>query len=264
MASENAFVRLAGKLRWAVQQRGLRDTLRVIVERLRHGRSKPLATHPFDLEHGTDTSGLIGGRDLRSGHAHDIHSTAYFGTPPSRLRAAIARWQSVAGVPDLSGYTFLDIGSGKGRALLVASELGFREVVGVEINADLARTAMMNIELWRASHAAAAPALSPTRVVQGDATEVALSDGPALLYLYNPFRAPVLRALLSRIVALRSGAPAPLHVLYLYPEQAVVFDEFPQFQQLWTGTIPLAPGAPPDGVSSAEDPCNLYRQLAIS
>ena len=207
---------------------------------------------------GPNTSGLIGSRDLRTGHAHDIHSTAYFGTPPSRLRNAIARWQEVAGVTDVAPQTFVDIGCGKGRVLLVASTLGFHEVVGVEINAGLARIAQANAERWRMLHPPPA-SLAPIRVMENDATEVPLPEGPVLLFLYNPFREPVLRALLERIVAQRSASREPLHVLYLYPEQAAAFQAFPQFQLLWNGTVPLDTGEPLDGVSSADDPCNIYR-----
>jgi hypothetical protein len=80
-----------------------------------------------------------------------------------------------------------------------------------------------------------------------------------LLFLYNPFREPVLRALLERIVAERYASAEPLHILYLYPEQSAAFAAFPQFELLWSGTIPLDAGEPLDGVSSADDPCNLYR-----
>lgn len=45
-----------------------------------------LTTHPFDVENGVRTSGLIPGRFLKTGHAHDRHSTAYFGVAPSVFR----------------------------------------------------------------------------------------------------------------------------------------------------------------------------------
>ena len=49
--------------------------------------------HPFDLEHGTRTSGLIAGHHLSSGHRHDRHSTAYYAVAPSVFKAMIVRWR---------------------------------------------------------------------------------------------------------------------------------------------------------------------------
>src|SRR5882762_3906781 len=45
--------------------------------------------HPFDLEHGTDTSGLVWGEFLSSGHKNDLWSTAYYGISASLLTRAI-------------------------------------------------------------------------------------------------------------------------------------------------------------------------------
>src|SRR5580692_1825731 len=84
--------------------------------------------HPFDEMHGVDTSGLVPARHLVTGHASDEHVTAYYGVAPSILRALIAHWRETVPPHPISSYTFLDIGAGKGRALLVASELPFRRV----------------------------------------------------------------------------------------------------------------------------------------
>ena len=45
--------------------------------------------HPFDAKHGVQTSGLIPGRYLKTGHTHDRHSTAYFGVAPSVFQALL-------------------------------------------------------------------------------------------------------------------------------------------------------------------------------
>jgi tRNA1(Val) A37 N6-methylase TrmN6 len=52
----------------------------------------------------------------------------YAGSQPSIVRAGIAL------LPDHNQYAFVDLGCGKGRALMVASEFSFARLVGVEIS----------------------------------------------------------------------------------------------------------------------------------
>ena len=94
--------------------------------------------HPFDQMHGVDTSGLVPAKHLITGHANDEHVTAYYGVAPSILRTLIERWRETIPPHPISSYTFIDIGAGKGRGLLVASELRFRKVIGIELNPALA------------------------------------------------------------------------------------------------------------------------------
>ena len=88
--------------------------------------------HPFDLEFGVRTSGLIAGRHLKTGHRHDRHNTAYYGVAPSVFKSLLACWRRSRPVAPVSEFSFVDLGSGMGRAVLLASELPFREIVGVE------------------------------------------------------------------------------------------------------------------------------------
>src|SRR5215469_6007998 len=118
------------KLRWSLAQRGLLNTLRIAFQRIRpvshDGKVKP-QIHPFDLRYGVATSGLIGGGDLRSGHRHDVYNTAYYGMAPSRFQSVMQRWSADPSHAPIDQYCFVDLGCGKGRAVLMASEFGFRE-----------------------------------------------------------------------------------------------------------------------------------------
>src|SRR5215469_3038979 len=97
-------------------------------------RATTAPIHPFDQIHGTDTSGLVPAADLVTGHPNDEHVTAYYAVAPSILRELVQRWRDTPPLKPLSRYTFLDLGCGKGRALMLASQFNFREVVGVELN----------------------------------------------------------------------------------------------------------------------------------
>ena len=49
----------------------------------------------------------------------------------------------------MDGYTFIDLGSGMGRAVFVASEFPFRRIVGVEITPELHAIAARNLRRYR-------------------------------------------------------------------------------------------------------------------
>ena len=244
---------MLGRLRWALRQRGVVGTLRMVAARVGR-RGAPLRVHPFDVEHGVETSGLIGGGTLAADHPHAVFSTAYFGVPPSRMRGVLERWRSTEGVGRLEERAFVDLGCGKGRALMLAAEMPFREAMGVELDRGLAAVAQRNVRRW----VELGRARCPVGVVQGDATEVELPAGPLVVYLYNPFRAEVLRRLLLRLEE-RGGL---VDVIYLYPEDEAVFREFPQFQLLWSAEIGLgAEDVGADEISEWTDPCQAYRLM---
>jgi hypothetical protein len=220
------------------------------------GAEKP-AMHPFDAEYGTETSGLLSGGALSSGHENDRFSVAYYAVSPSRLRRALAKWRETPGTGAVDEYTFVDIGSGKGRAMMLASELPFREVVGVELSAGLNEVAEKNLQLWRGS----GRAVSPMRLVQGDALKLSLPEGRLLIFLYNPFLAPMMRRLLERVDVVAGARRGEIDLLYVVTHQEAVFAEFSRFELLWREWIGMSEvDAAADLVSSPEDRCSLYRR----
>jgi SAM-dependent methyltransferase len=189
--------------------------------------------HPFDLENGVKTSGLIPGRHLKTGHRHDRHSTAYFGVAPSVFFSLLIRWQRTHPAAPIEDFTFIDVGAGMGRAMLLASELPFRRVIGIELNPALAHTARRNISRWRS----AGRVHALTRLVQRDAVEFAFPSAPCLLFLFNPFGAPVLRRLLNNVSASLSRRPGQLDLIYVNNEQETVLEKQPGFKRLFQGQI---------------------------
>lgn len=189
--------------------------------------------HPFDAVHGVRTSGLVAGRHLKSGHQHDRHATAYYGVAPSVFQALIKRWRRSEPSAPFEEFTFIDIGAGMGRAVLLASELPFRDVVGVELNPGLVRIARRNLALWRAARRAH----TAMRIVRKDAAEFQFPDGPCLAFLFNPFGAPVMRRLLKTLAARFAKRPGQLDLLYVNNEQEGVLGRQRGFARLYLGEV---------------------------
>jgi SAM-dependent methyltransferase len=193
--------------------------------------------------HGVDTSGLVPAKHLVTGHANDEHVTAYYGVAPSILRTLIREWRETVPPHPISSYTFIDVGAGKGRGLLVASEYPFRRVIGIELNSSLAGIARANVAHWtrtRAADPTAAP-IATVEIIEQDALDFILPDTPTLLFLFHPFEAPVLRKLLRNIESQFAQRPGTLDLIYVNAECANVLDRNPAFVQLFLDNVKMSP-----------------------
>jgi hypothetical protein len=202
------------------------------------------AIHPFDQLHGTDTSGLIPGTVIAQGTTHKAEElTAYYGVAPSILDTLLDIWlQRTEPQAPIERTIFLDVGAGKGRALLLASQFPFLRAEGIELNPELARIAQANIDLWL--NDPAAEPLSPLALHHADATTHPLPDAPIVAFLFHPFELPILRRYLRHIEhtqATRGLSAHPFDLLYANAEHGSLLDRHPAFTRLWMGSVPMSP-----------------------
>jgi SAM-dependent methyltransferase len=225
--------------------------------------------HPFDLEFGVRTSGLIAGRNLKCGSRADRHNTAYFGVAPSVFHEMMALWRRSKPAGTIDQFTFVDIGAGMGRAVLLASEFPFRSVIGVELNPRLARIARKNVAHWKAAGLARAP----VRVVCRDAVEFKIPPGPCVAFMFNPFGGPIMRRLLKTWSQTLARREDQLDILYVNNEQETVLRRQPGLVRLFAGEVMRSHADAiadhkilanqPDGeyaVTNWED-CSIYRWM---
>jgi predicted RNA methylase len=189
--------------------------------------------HPFDAKYGVRTSGLIAGRHLGAGHAHDKHNTAYFGVAPSVFKELLKIWRKSGPAARVEETTLVDVGAGMGRAVLLASELRFKEVIGVELNRTLVRIAEKNLQRWREL----GRAMTGMQVVNEDTLEFEWPSGPCVAFLFNPFGAVVMRRLLLKLAESFAGRPGELDLLYVNHEQEVVIERQKGWKRLFVGPV---------------------------
>ena len=236
-----------------------------------------LIRHPFDIEFGVRTSGLVAGRHLNAGHRNDRHATAYYAVAPSVFQSLLVRWRRCRPAAAIDEYTFVDLGAGMGRAVLLAAQYRFRAVIGVEFHPTLARIGQRNIALWQA----AGRSRTSMRMVCADAEAFELPAGPCVLFMFNPFGAPVMRRLLkawNRDLGRQSlqGREGQLDILYVNNEQEHILESQKGFTRLFAGQVRRSqkdtvadrsiltsqPGA--EYAAAAWEDCSIYRWVGKS
>ena len=166
----------------------------------------------YDWEHRVNTtSGTVGWRARLLGLFH----SPYQPTDPALFR------EMMASLPlEFDRFTFVDLGSGKGRTLLMASEHPFRRIVGVELIAELHRAAEENIHEYHS----ATQQCKQIEAVLADAREFELPEEPLVLYLFNPLPERALSDFLQRLEKSLKRAPRPVWVVYHNPLLEGAFD----------------------------------------
>lgn len=114
---------------------------------------------------------------------------------------------------DYSQFQFVDLGSGKGRTLLMAAEYPFQRIVGVEAVPALHRVAVENIRAYKS----ATQQCDVLESVCGDARDFRFPPGPLVLFLFNPLPEPGLRAMAANLRASLREHPRPVYVVYHNP-----------------------------------------------
>jgi SAM-dependent methyltransferase len=202
-------------------------------------KSQP-AIHPFDQLHGTDTSGLIPGSVIAQDTSAKVEElTAYYGVAPSILHSLLDIWLHRTAPQPIERTVFLDIGAGKGRALLLASQFPFLRVEGVELNPDLARIATANISLWHDD--VNANSLAPLTLHHADATTHPFPSEPTVAFLFHPFELPILRRFLRHVERSLAHHPRSFDLLYANAEHGSLLDRHPAFTRLWMGPVAMTP-----------------------
>jgi SAM-dependent methyltransferase len=175
-------------------------TLRQLPERLR--------PDGFDAEHGTDTSQIVRLEALPSMTDEQARlAHRYQASSPQRAISALA------GLPIRHDeFTLVDVGSGKGRVVLIAAQLPFRRIIGVEFASELHEIAVSNVRRAR-------PGDPRLELVCQDVTGYEFPDEPLVLYFYGPFLAPIMRIVMDRVTGSLRASPRPAYlVLFTTPD----------------------------------------------
>lgn len=193
-------------------------------------KSERASGRRFDRDHGVTTHAILFLSDLdpeSTGDAH-AHATHYEAVPIPAFRSLMTCVPESA----IRSSVFIDVGAGMGRALLLASEYPFKQVLGIEISPGLFEVARENV----AKAYDLATRCRDIRLIRGDARKRHFPRGDLVVFLYNPFDGEALDAVLDRIGERRdAGAEwilyhVPVHAARLRERGYQLVTEIPEGQ----------------------------------
>jgi SAM-dependent methyltransferase len=190
---------------------GLLELLRDLTPSRRKSRYGDI---DFDFEHNVDTTWAT--VSLRTRVREWLRGVQYQPSEPELFRSIIDSLPTA-----VEGFTFIDLGSGKGRTLLMASSYPFQRIMGVELLEELNAIAQQNIARYQSDRQKCFGIESHA----GDARDFDFPAEPTVLYLFNPFPEHVLRGVLANIRRSVSTSPRPVYVIYHNLVHEAVFDE---------------------------------------
>jgi hypothetical protein len=224
VADHSKRISKAGALRREIQRKvrevGIGETVKlgvrkIIADMRKLGAAERQDVHPFDLKYGTDTSGII-----KPG-ALDIPGNRVANAVQYQSAIVEVFFEILNSLPiPFEKFLFIDLGSGKGRALLLASRYSFKGIIGVELSENLHRIACQNINIVRDE----LQKCHKIQSIKQDAASYQIPDENIVFYLFNPFDALVITEVLANIEGSFRRCPRDIYITYLKPLHREVFD----------------------------------------
>ena len=145
---------------------------------------------PFDRKYGTDTSRVIPLKDLTI-QSKNVKEGVWYEPMSVEVFRQIMNHLAI----NFGEFEFIDFGSGKGRALLLASDYGFKKIIGVEFAQELHRIATKNVAIR--NRYTRKP--SNIETICMDAAEFPIANVPLVIFFYSPFRGKAMERVLNNV-----------------------------------------------------------------
>jgi SAM-dependent methyltransferase len=129
-------------------------------------------------------------------------------------------------------FVFVDIGAGKGRAVLMAAEYPFKRIVGVEYSSALTDVLKANISSYRNPN----QKCFELEGLHQDATTYAIPLDKVVMFFHHPFESVVFQQILARIEQSLAHHPRKMLAIYYDPHCEVVFRNSPCFRLVKRGS----------------------------
>jgi len=185
---------------------------RSTIELLPSRRQARFGDLDYDWEHSVDTTRSNVG--FRTQLLAELAGRPYFASEPW-LFEQIMHAQDI----NFPGFTFIDLGSGKGRTLLMAASYPFQKIIGVEFMPELHLAACNNIQKHSSERQSGRRLESPClESLCMDARDFEFPPVPLVVYLFNPFPESTFVAVIENLRQSIVKVPRPVYIAYRFTE----------------------------------------------
>lgn len=174
----------------------------------------------FDMKYKIDTINTEQLENLNIDSPNKSHGGYYEGTNAYIFKNAFSLFKI-----DAPNSCFIDFGSGKGKAMFMAAEMGFRKVIGVEFSSELVEICRANLEIFKAK----SKSKTEFEIIHMDASQYEIPAEADLLFFSNPFNETLTLKVIENILRSYDHAPRELWVIHLYPQGNMAFAKHPRF-----------------------------------
>ncbi len=122
---------------------------------------------------------------------------------------------------------FLDIGSGKGRAMCMAAHYGFKKVTGIDFSKELCDAAKDNLAITQQR----IPALS-YEISNNDAFYFKIPADVDCIFFFNPFDEIIMSGVADNILNSLQHHPRKVYIIYVNPLHKQLFTNL-GFEETW-------------------------------
>lgn len=176
-----------------------------------------LADFLFDWKYQIETINTIQLQELEIDSPNKEFGIYYEGTNAYIFTQIISKIKEL----DISHSYFVDFGSGKGKAMFMAAENGFKKILGIEFSPELVEISKNNLEIFKKKHKAD----TEFQIVNADASEYPIPPDANVLFFSNPFTEILTNKVIERILVSFKENPREIWILHLYPQGNRAFEK---------------------------------------
>lgn len=175
-----------------------------------------LPADDFDKKYGVSTTGDVEPTDAgivdETARAHAIR---YVPTREEVMRPIL---QTSLDLVTPKEFTFVDLGCGKGRVLLIAAQFPFAEIIGVELSPIHCETAICNRDHF-VSQVGPHVQCRNIRVECANVMEYTFPNTNLMIYMYRPFLEPIFNGVLDRLCEFQQTTGHMVFIAYSCPAE---------------------------------------------
>lgn len=191
----------------ALKSNGIRDMWGKVVRTIRN-RLRRIFDYYFDFKYGTDTAASVSLAEFSILSQNKTKGIIY---QPASVRPLIKLLGEITFPGNQN--TFVDVGSGKGKVVLVAALFNFTRVVGIEFSKELCEIARRNVSIFKSR----TDCKTPMEIFHTDALEYNFYGDESIFYMANPFDGYVMEKFLSRLKEYVLRKSGRIFLLYQNP-----------------------------------------------